>query len=82
MKAKKYPSYLRPSFRKDGKRGSSDDLEKITRKWLKEHKFKYHQIIFNKPRGGNYHYIDNSDISSFKFKGSFEGDGKNGLLDL
>ena len=27
--------------------------------WLKKHGFKYHGIVFGKPRGGNYHWIDN-----------------------
>lgn len=131
MPSKKYPKYLKASFRKDGKKGSPrllpglkniiididgvvcenipneepermvkaleipgarkqinewyeeghiitfftsrpKELEKITKEWLKEHEFRYHKIIFDKPRGGNYHYIDNSDISAFKFEGKFK----------
>ena len=43
----------------------------ITRKWLKEHNFKYHSLILGKPRGGNYHYIDNSQIRATTFTGKF-----------
>lgn len=38
------------------------DLRIITEGWLAVHGFKYHNIIFGKPRGGNYHYIDDAVI--------------------
>ena len=31
----------------------------VTEAWLSKHGFKYHGILFGKPRGGNYHWIDN-----------------------
>ena len=40
--------------------------------WLKEHGFNYHGIIFGKPRGGNYYFIDDKLEKGIKFKGSFE----------
>jgi len=43
----------------------------VTVKWLEEHEIKYHNIIFGKPRGGNYHYIDDKDIRATKFEGKF-----------
>ncbi len=49
----------------------TEDLKKITINWLKAHKFKYHNIIFGKPRGGNYHYIDDTHIRATTFKGKF-----------
>lgn len=49
----------------------SEDLREITTKWLIDHKFKFHNIIFNKPRGGNYHYIDNTNIRATRFNGKF-----------
>ena len=49
----------------------TNEHKEITEKWLKEHDFKYHNIIFNKPRGGNYHYIDNLNIKATKFNGKF-----------
>jgi hypothetical protein len=36
----------------------TEDLHQITETWLSERGFKYHNLIFNKPRGGNYIYID------------------------
>src|SRR5579875_4172810 len=44
---------------------------KITETWLREHGFRYHQIIFCKPRGGNYHYIDHVRVHATTFKGKF-----------
>ena len=31
----------------------------MTEEWLKKHGFKYHSLLMGKPRGGNYHWIDN-----------------------
>src|ERR1700741_4651260 len=31
----------------------------VTERWLKKHNFKYHSILMGKPRGRNYHWIDN-----------------------
>jgi hypothetical protein len=50
----------------------TEELREPTEKWLKEHGFKFHGIIFGKPRGGNYHYIDDKDIKATKFNGKFE----------
>ena len=49
----------------------TENLRKITERWLKEHGFKYHNIIFGKPRGGNYHYIDDKHVRATKFNGKF-----------
>lgn len=49
----------------------TEDVREITEKWLKKHKFKYHDLIFGKPRGGNYHYIDDKQIRATKFDGKF-----------
>jgi phosphoglycerate dehydrogenase-like enzyme len=48
-----------------------DEHRGVTEGWLKEHGFKYHQIIFNKPRGGDYHYIDDMPVRATRFKGRF-----------
>ena len=34
---------------------------------LNRHGFKYHGIIFGKPRGGNYHWIDNHIVRATRF---------------
>lgn len=49
----------------------TEELRKITVDWLKKHGFKYHQIIFGKPRGGSYHYIDDCHIRATTFGGKF-----------
>ncbi len=43
----------------------------VTEKWMKEQNIKYHKIIFGKPRGGNYHYIDDRTVKATRFKGKF-----------
>ena len=43
----------------------------ITENWLDAHGFKYHGILFGKPRGGNYHWIDNHIVKATRFKGHF-----------
>jgi hypothetical protein len=43
----------------------------ITEKWLNQHGFKYHQILFGKPRGGNYHWIDNHIVRATRYEGVF-----------
>lgn len=43
----------------------------ITEYWLDKHGFKYHGILFGKPRGGNYHWIDNHIVRATQFKGKF-----------
>ncbi len=49
----------------------TDDHREYTVKWLNEHGFRYHGIIFNKPRGGNYHWIDNHIVRATRYKGRF-----------
>ncbi|MGB0949217.1 MAG: phosphoheptose isomerase, partial [Marinirhabdus sp.] len=43
----------------------------ITEKWLHEHNFKYHTLLMGKPRGGNYHWIDNHLVKATRYKGKF-----------
>ncbi len=43
----------------------------ITEAWLKDHGFKYHGIIMGKPRGGNYHWIDDRTVKATRFLGNF-----------
>ena len=33
--------------------------------------FKYHGLLMNKPRGGNYHWIDNHMVKATRFRGKF-----------
>ena len=43
----------------------------VTERWLKENGFKYHSLLMGKPRGGNYHWIDNNLVKATRFKGQF-----------
>ena len=48
----------------------SKDRE-VTLQWLDKHGFKYHNILFNKPRGGNYHWIDNHIVRATRYTGKW-----------
>ena len=43
----------------------------VTEKWLKNHGFKYHGLLMEKPRGGNYHWIDNHMVRATRYQGNF-----------
>jgi len=49
----------------------TEEHREITEKWLKEHEFKYHGLLMGKPRGGNYHWIDNHIVRATRFNGKF-----------
>ncbi len=49
----------------------TEETREITKEWLDRNGFKYHALLMNKPRGGNYHWIDNHDVKSTKYQGSF-----------
>ena len=43
----------------------------VTKLWLKENGFNYHALLMGKPRGGNYHWIDNHIVRATRFTGKF-----------
>ena len=43
----------------------------VTKNWLDKHGFKYHSILMGKPRGGNYHWIDNHIVRATRYEGKF-----------
>ena len=47
------------------------DHKEVTEEWLDRHGFKYHGVLYGKPRGGNYHWIDNHIVRATRFKGRF-----------
>lgn len=49
----------------------TEEHRQITEEWLRKHGFKYHGMLMGKPRGGNYHWIDNHIVRATRFKGKF-----------
>lgn len=49
----------------------TEEHREITEEWLLKHDFKYQHLLMNKPRGGNYHWIDNHIVRGTRFKGKF-----------
>ena len=49
----------------------TEDHRVITEAWLDSNGFKYHGLLMGKPRGGNYHWIDNHIVRATKYKGKF-----------
>ncbi len=48
-----------------------EEHREVTEMWLDKHGFKYHGILMGKPRGGNYHWIDNHIVRATRYKGTF-----------
>ena len=40
----------------------------VTEVWLEKNGFKWHSCLFGKPRGGNYHWIDNHIVRATRLK--------------
>jgi|TARA_B100001540_G_C15746546_1_gene614796 uncharacterized HAD superfamily protein len=49
----------------------TEEHREVTEEWLNKNGFKYHDIIFGKPRGGNYHWIDNHVVRATRFNSKF-----------
>lgn len=49
----------------------TEEHRQVTEEWLNRHKFKYHGILFGKPRGGNYHWVDNHIVRATRYNGKF-----------
>ena len=49
----------------------TEDHRQVTEKWLKNNGFKYHSLLMGKPRGGNYHWIDNHLVRATRYNGKF-----------
>ena len=43
----------------------------ITETWLSEKGFRYHTLLMGKPRGGNYHWIDNHVVRATRYTDRF-----------
>ena len=49
----------------------TEEHREVTENWLNEHGFNYHSLLMGKPRGGNYHWIDNHLVRATRYKGKF-----------
>ena len=49
----------------------TEEHREVTTAWLIRHGFKFHSILFGKPRGGNYHWIDNHLVKATRYTGKF-----------
>ena len=49
----------------------TEEHRQITETWLNSHDFKYHGLLMGKPRGGNYHWIDNHIVRATRYNGKW-----------
>lgn len=49
----------------------TEDHRQVTEEWLDDNGFKYHGLLMGKPRGGNYHWVDNHLVRATRYKGKF-----------
>lgn len=49
----------------------TEEHREVTEQWLREKGFKFHGLLMGKPRGGNYHWIDNHLVKATRYEGKF-----------
>ena len=49
----------------------TEEHRNVTEKWLKENGFNDHSLLMGKPRGGNYHWVDNHLVRATRYNGKF-----------
>ena len=49
----------------------TEEHRAVTEAWLDKHGFLYHGLLRGKPRGGNYHWIDNHIVRATRYQGTF-----------
>lgn len=49
----------------------TEEHRAYTEIWLRDNGFKYHSLLMGKPRGGNYHWIDNHLVKATRYRGKF-----------
>lgn len=49
----------------------TEEHREATEEWLNRHGFHYHGMMMGKPRGGNYHWIDNHIVRATRYEGKF-----------
>ncbi len=51
----------------------TEEHREVTEEWLLRNGFKFHGLLMGKPRGGNYHWIDNHIVRATRYSGKFTG---------
>jgi hypothetical protein len=49
----------------------TEEHREVTEEWLLRNGFKFHGLLMGKPRGGNYHWIDNHIVRATRYSGKF-----------
>lgn len=49
----------------------TEEHREVTEKWFRKFGLKYHNLLMNKPRGGNYHWIDNHIVRATRYNGKW-----------
>ncbi len=49
----------------------TEEHREYTEIWLEKNGFNYHSLLMGKPRGGNYHWIDNHLVKATRYRGKF-----------
>ena len=49
----------------------TEEHREVTEQWFEKHGIRYHGLLMGKPRGGNYHWIDNHIVRATRFEGKF-----------
>jgi len=49
----------------------SEEHRVVTEEWLQKYGYNYHNLLMNKPRGGQYHWIDNHIVRATRYNGKW-----------
>ena len=49
----------------------TEEHREVTERWFRKFGLKYHNLLMNKPRRGNYHWIDNHIVRSTRYNGKW-----------
>jgi hypothetical protein len=49
----------------------TEEHRKVTEDWLSKYGYNYNNLLMNKPRGGNYHWIDNHVVRATRYNGNW-----------
>lgn len=49
----------------------TEEHRDVTEEWLLNNGFRWHGLLMGKPRGGNYHWIDNHMVRATRYEGKF-----------